>query len=168
MAAAADQIARRNPTIRSALQRPRPPVVAVATSPPTKQAMPHIEAQHHQCPLMAISRHSERCVRESALPPKADIQMRKNGYDSKSGHLLSALPPKADVNGCGAGCPLMTQSGHGLSSQTASHSNPTRPFLSSHGQEVVTDNDCSKPDGTTAGRDMPSHDNKSAARILEG
>ncbi len=36
---------------------------------------------------MAISRHAERCARESALPPKADI----NGY--------------------GAGCPLMTRLG---------------------------------------------------------
>ncbi len=25
---------------------------------------------------------------------------------------MSALPPKADPNGYGAGCPLMTQSGH--------------------------------------------------------
>jgi hypothetical protein len=28
-----------------------------------------------ECPLMAISRHSDRCVRESALPSKADIQI---------------------------------------------------------------------------------------------
>ncbi len=41
-----------------------------------------------QCPLMAISRHTD-------------------------GHAgTSALPPKADINGYGAGCPLMTQSGH--------------------------------------------------------
>ncbi len=26
-----------------------------------------------ECPLLAISRHAERCARESALPPKADI-----------------------------------------------------------------------------------------------
>ncbi len=34
--------------------------------------------------------------------------------DSKSEHPMSALPPIADINGCGAGCPLLTQSGHSL------------------------------------------------------
>ncbi len=42
-----------------------------------------------ECPLLAISGHAEGCDRESALPPKADV----NGYD--------------------AGCPLLTHSGHG-------------------------------------------------------
>ena len=27
-----------------------------------------------ECPPMAISRHSERCLRESPLPPKADLR----------------------------------------------------------------------------------------------
>ncbi len=35
-----------------------------------------------ECPLLAISGHAERCARESALPPKADIHdgFRVGGY----------------------------------------------------------------------------------------
>ena len=29
-----------------------------------------------ECRLLATSRHAERCARESALPPKADIETR--------------------------------------------------------------------------------------------
>ena len=46
-----------------------------------------------ECPLMAISRHSERCARESALPPIADIRIAKSRqcplnarYYPNSGH----------------------------------------------------------------------------------
>ncbi len=36
---------------------------------------------------------------------------RKISALPESRHSVSALPPKADINGCGAGCPLMTRSG---------------------------------------------------------
>ncbi len=47
-----------------------------------------VGCQRFQCPLLAISRHSERCARESALPPKADVK------------------------GCAVRCLLLTHSGH--------------------------------------------------------
>ncbi len=52
---------------------------------------------------MAISKHSESCARASALPPIADI----NGY--------------------GAGCPLLTQSGHSRAKEFASVRNTGAP-----------------------------------------
>ncbi len=55
--------------------------------------------RHRECPLVAISRHSD-------------------------GHAgTSALPPIADIGEGIAECPLMTQSGHSLSSRSA-----PRPF----------------------------------------
>ncbi len=44
--------------------------------------------------------------------PESRHYRRKIGSVPESRLLVSALPPKADPNGYGAGCPLMTQSGH--------------------------------------------------------
>ncbi len=44
--------------------------------------------------------------------PESRNSRRKIASVPESGHWMSALPPIADINGYGAGCPLLTHSGH--------------------------------------------------------
>ena len=53
-----------------------------------------------ECPLLAISRHSGRCARESALPPIADIQIMIPGQAPANVRLYEASAVKAVLVGC--------------------------------------------------------------------
>ncbi len=67
-----------------------------------------------ECPLVAISGHAERCARESALPPKADIQiaiphqpLTNVRFTPNSGHkwapeFMSAYDPERTLTTLGA------------------------------------------------------------------
>ncbi len=59
-----------------------------------------------ECPLMAISGHTERCARESALPPKADV----NGGPSLCSLMMGWTAPHA-ASRCHSGCRRTTRKG---------------------------------------------------------
>ncbi len=70
---------------------------------------------------------------------------------------MSALPPIADINGYGAGCPLLTHSGHRLSSDTAP--------LSSDTLSIAAGLSCrAGVGGGTTGRKMPTPPRRQAPR----